>query len=772
MSMKLNFGTFANILLICCAKPTTKVKFINTLVQSVDNTCTLSSNAISLLLNCTSNLPNKRRNGLGNIISNAENADPKAVATYFLKKVVPLIDSTMRKSAVIAMCELINKDDSIHANTIVDMVNHISKKTLRKQNRIVLHDFLAGVFLYVTTIDNRAGKETAALITTNFVQSSSMSIKRSIVKEPTQTMDAIQVYLSNAMEKYNKIKTLLYRDTPKPFYSFYIPNRIEEPSGRFTCTAIHNFNVKKIEKKSKYIILSGVGGLGKSMMMRHLMLNAIIEYQHFGHVPVLIQLKDYDGTNLGEFLYSKIKILAPHFSKELFIELISEGSFIFLLDGLDEINSNVYNKFEQELSELTDSYNENYYIISSRPYQSYVSLSYFTILSILPFTRQQSIKLIEQLQFRDDEPEFKKKFCSQIEGQLYATHRSFIENPLLLTIMLMTFEKFANIPTKMHIFYRKAYITLSEAHDATKGGFRRVFKSGLMPESISDYFAEFCFHSYKDEKFEFTEHEFAQYYNSISISNNSVKPTDFVYDLCNNLCLMFSEGFKYQFTHRSFQEYFCALFFSKQKDRFIKMLGKFFTDRQNRGRSDQVFTMLYDMIPDKVETNIFIPYLQDLFDECDNANGYWTFLQKNYPQITYQKGELNGYSSNPAESFLFEFITGNAKYSLTADDLPMHSNFITKEYGFIWIDENTRDIVDIKTIPKEYPWINEKITPVGWSCTFSTTEVLNNHKYEDIRNMLDDNNFIFKSKYNAARGFLNEIKERQEKRDFYFESLI
>lgn len=96
-------------------------------------------------------------------------------------------------------------------------------------------------------------------------------------------------------------------------------------------------------------------------------------------------------------------------------------------------------------------------------------------------------------------------------------------------------------------------------------------------------------------------------------------------DLCGNLCLMYYESGKYHFTHRSFQEYFCALYFSKQKDRTLEGIGDFFDNLRSRNYGDKTFSMLYDMIPYKIEEYVFIPYLQKLFHECDSADGYWTF---------------------------------------------------------------------------------------------------------------------------------------------------
>ena len=49
--------------------------------------------------------------------------------------------------------------------------------------------------------------------------------------------------------------------------------------------------------------------------------------------------------------------------------------------------------------------------------------------------------MIDNLDFRPDEPVIKEKFRAELQNTLFVTHREFTQNPLLLTIMLMTYEQ-------------------------------------------------------------------------------------------------------------------------------------------------------------------------------------------------------------------------------------------------------------------------------------------------------------------------------------------
>ncbi len=397
-------------------------------------------------------------------------------------------------------------------------------------------------------------------------------------------------YLHNTYAKYNKMKTLLYNDTPREFYKFYVCNDISQrvyiKKFTYQTKTIHDATAETLQECSNFILISGTGGLGKSMMMRHLLLDAIDRFDEFGKIPIFIPLKDYNDTYDGllDYIFEKFEGLGGTDNIDDFSELLMQGVCLLLFDGLDEIKSDYRKKFEHDLDIFADKYTENMFVISSRPTGSFVSLHRFTVLDLCPFTKEQALALIDKLDFRPDEPIIKENFRRELETSLFISHREFTQNPLLLTIMLMTYEQFAEIPSKMHIFYREAYVALSQKHDASKGAYKRVLKTGLTADQFADYFAEFCARSYRDEKFEFTDVLFDKYFNSLHERTKGpagVTASDFRDDLVENMCLMFYESGKYHFTHRSFQEYFCALYFSKQKDKTLKAIGDFFENNTN-----------------------------------------------------------------------------------------------------------------------------------------------------------------------------------------------
>ena len=201
------------------------------------------------------------------------------------------------------------------------------------------------------------------------------------------------------------------------------------------------------------------------------------------------------------------------------------------------------------------------------------------MVSLRPFTKPQALELIKRL---DYDEVAKAKFYKQLDESLYNLHKDFTENPLLLTIMLMTFDTFADIPSQIHHFYHKAYETMAQKHDAVKDGiYKRVMRSNLTPERFEEYLAEFCAVSYTEEQYAMTEAQAAEYLTTVK--DHIAKPVeenlriaDFMDDLINGLCLMYESDGTYYFTHWSFQEYFTALFMSKQLDADLWNIGERF----------------------------------------------------------------------------------------------------------------------------------------------------------------------------------------------------
>lgn len=420
---------------------------------------------------------------------------------------------------------------------------------------------------------------------------------------------AFTKYLNNAAKKHGYIKTLLYRSSPKYIYDFFECNTLY-----FERKKIDANDIENVLTISNYLIVEGTGGIGKSTLMKHFFLN---ELSNDGLIPVFVELKKLNGCNetLTDVIYSTIHNLGFNLDKKYLEYALEMGWLLLLLDGYDEIISEKKHDFHLQLNDMCDKYPENYYILSSRPEkEDFVSFDRFSVLQTTAFSKEQALSMIKKLEFDE---ELKRKFLVALDTELYEKHLSFASNPLLLTIMLLTFDSYASIPDKLHIFYDNAFETLFMKHDATKAGFKRQIKSGLSYDSFKKVFAKFCFNSYARGQYSFEREEIINILDRVKNKGDEFSVADYVEDLTDSVCVLYRDGRQFAFTHRSFQEYFAAVYLKELTDENLTRVALRLLEREpDRVMEDAVFNMLHDMIPERFESQIMLPICKKIDNIC------------------------------------------------------------------------------------------------------------------------------------------------------------
>lgn len=447
-------------------------------------------------------------------------------------------------------------------------------------------------------------------------------------------------YIKRAYDKYSKLNTLLYYHTEKPFIEFFVCNSISLvpfPHRVTSKKTIENVTTAKLLERAKYALIVGMGGSGKSMMMRHLFLSSISQFDKTGILPILVTLRELGDTDnsLLDLIVDSVHRFDISFSASHLNRLMKDGKCVILLDGYDEIKVGDMNSFDRQLDGLTDRYPNTQFVMSTRQISHFVGLSRFVLFYMMPFSLDQAVELVDKLEYYPEEPKFKHEFREKLVHEYFESHHEFVTNPLLLTLMLMNFRRFADVPENKYRFYEEAYQTLLHMHDHDKLAYNRVFRSVADPADFTKVFREFCAKSYRKGDYEFDSRTFELYFNkcnSVSrLDPNLMKVDNFLFDACHSACLMCEESQAYHFLHRSFQEYFFACYYAEQDDTTIKKLGRSIENVESFLMDDgAALDMLYDLAPDKVERFIIMPYLEDLIGEGDTRKTYWKFLIKGY----------------------------------------------------------------------------------------------------------------------------------------------
>jgi hypothetical protein len=103
---------------------------------------------------------------------------------------------------------------------------------------------------------------------------------------------------------------------------------------------------------------------------------------------------------------------------------------------------------------MTYKYSDCIFLVTSRPDETrFAGWNEFYVGKILPFDAKQVDLFIKKIDFDE---KLKNRFILEVKKNLFKTHKEFLSNPLLCTMMLMTYNEFDEIPAKRHVFYSKA----------------------------------------------------------------------------------------------------------------------------------------------------------------------------------------------------------------------------------------------------------------------------------------------------------------------------
>lgn len=81
-----------------------------------------------------------------------------------------MLDSNKRSLIILALKDIIASDNTIEPDTIVEIVNGMTKKSIVRRDAFVFEDFIAGVFLYtVLNVENRNCEDSVKETTTEYI---------------------------------------------------------------------------------------------------------------------------------------------------------------------------------------------------------------------------------------------------------------------------------------------------------------------------------------------------------------------------------------------------------------------------------------------------------------------------------------------------------------------------------------------------------------------------------------------------------------------------
>jgi len=282
------------------------------------------------------------------------------------------------------------------------------------------------------------------------------------------------------VEEYNRnfyLKTLLHRAFPVKLLDVYQPLYLQDYPTNEKRTRIATNSIKDLFKRKRYLTIIGSAGSGKSTLVKYLFLKAIDEKFK---IPIKIELRYLNNFDGDIFEYFENKILKNQpLNKGLTEKLLKKGKFIIFFDGFDELKSAIKPVVSKDLNEFVKKFNENAFLITSRPSTNIEFFPLFHNYSICNLTRSE-IKAFVKRQLFEKEKELVNKITITIDKTDSSGFRSYLKNPLLLSMFILTFQSYSELPQKRSLFYSQVFETLFSYHDSiSKLSFVREKQSGL-----------------------------------------------------------------------------------------------------------------------------------------------------------------------------------------------------------------------------------------------------------------------------------------------------
>lgn len=560
---------------------------------------------------------------------------------------------------------------------------------------------------------------------------------------------AFNKYLKNSYVRYSKIKTLLYRDRPVSLRDHYVSSDFQLGKEKISGADILD---KFLDTKRNIVV--GTAGSGKSVLLRRLFLD-LVERQ-VGIAPVLVELRLVesldDELTIQSYIHRTIAEMDENLSPEQLHYALKQGKIMLLLDGFDEIDFSKREIYEREILEVSRKYPDTMIVVSSRPDDCFSSWEEFHVFRALPLTSEQAADLISRI---DYDTTVKKKFIQELASGLYNRHEDFLSNPLLLTMMLLTYEQLAEIPEKIHIFYEQAFDTLFHKHDALKSLYKRKSYTGLPVDDFKRLFAAFCILTYSDRKISFAYQELISYIDqAIELESVRTDAQKFFSDLVKSVCIIQKDGNVYTFTHRSFQEYFSAYFISRSQS--IDFSGVMDSMVQGYFR-DSVIEMLFELNREQIEMNWVLPKLKELVPKCeavDSVDNTVAFLNIFYEALTvHDEGIAFQFSESKREGYFSSLLThiyrSQAKQIFVNQNLTEEERQAKGKREVALLEQHCRfendRSVSLSDLPVDLSWLEE--TGIPTYCK---------RKLQFLRCLLDELDNKYTTKGNSLKALLNK----------------
>ena len=353
-------------------------------------------------------------------------------------------------------------------------------------------------------------------------------------------------------------------------------------------------DIESLIVQNDYLLIEGQAGSGKTTLLKHTafsIINQEFDESLNGYLPIMIFLKEIQGNKVTNDITAEIIFKSYCEPNGLAVDTIKAycvaGKAIFLIDGLDEIDSGNRELVINAIAQFRNSYDNCKIILSGRPHgiDNVVSnLFGDKLVKVHPLIKGQIDTFISRW-FRfvySKGTEAGKKTAKEMIGEIEAHSgiNELTETPLMLTAICILYydkrglpdqraelyEKFVdNLIKRRYPSYQKVINFLNELAFKVHATGRRGFDN--------DEALKVLYNNYLKREKDENDEEYLQ-----RLEANKQELDIQFQDIEQNCGLIKLENGKYNFWHLTIQEFLAARYIVSKKFEYVETTKEYWED--------------------------------------------------------------------------------------------------------------------------------------------------------------------------------------------------
>lgn len=428
-------------------------------------------------------------------------------------------------------------------------------------------------------------------------------------------------YLETTYNNFSRIKPIGF-SYPLDFLDIYVPLHLKPMLPEQDDILIDNYPVTIFNECSHVLIVDNAG-MGKSTIAKRIFIGACQYIKSENEkkkkdpcgIPIFVELQKITQENdIVTQIRKQIGGLSSAFDGNVLKYLFEHGKFLFIFDGFDEIKHSEKDYVCQSLLSFVNKLPNSSFVITSRQDDALCAFQMFSSYSIKRLNMEEAFRIIINL-----DKEKRKLRSKMLVSQLSAGDtgiEDFLTNPLLVTILFVTYDYKEYLPSQKHMFYEQVYDALYQGHNLTKRpNYVGEKRSGLLIDEFERVLRCMGFLSVTRQKVEFSRDEIIELIKKtkmVSICKN-FDPLLFLDDLIHAVPLFLQEGHSYKWIHKSLSEFFAMKYLAVDAmDKEGEFAMKLYEGVQNQNLN--LFELYYGIKPSGFNQYLMLPALLSIKD--------------------------------------------------------------------------------------------------------------------------------------------------------------